>query len=173
MLEESTLRRLYVEEQRSIRAIAMSLQVPTRIVYDALVRYRIPRRSGGYRHMRPSIAPPFDEATLRQWYEAEGRTIRAIADLAHVSTRMVYDALRRYEIPRRVRGHRQLPSIALADGVLDAATLRTLYQDEGRSIAAIAAAAHCSPSRVRGALIRYQISCRRRGRPTRQDISDR
>jgi hypothetical protein len=175
MLEESALRQLYLEEQRSIRAIAASLQVPTRVVYDGLMRYHIPRRTGGFQQVRAAnAAAPFDAATLRQWYEVEGRTIRTIAALAHVSTRTVYDALRRYHIPRRARWHRQPAPLAIpfADGMLDAETLRAMYQDEGHTIATIARIAHSSPSRIRSALIRYNIKRRRRGRPTGQPVMD-
>lgn len=173
MLEESILRQLYVEEQRSIRTIATLLQVSTRIVYDGLMNYRIPRRASGFQKIHvPFTTPPFDEAMLRQWYEVEGQTIQAIATLAHVSTRTVYDALCRYRIPRRARGHRRPAPILVADGMLDAETLRVLYQDEGRSIAAIAAAADCPPWRIRRALIYYNIKRRRRGPPTKQRVSD-
>jgi len=167
MLEESTLRRLYLEEQRSIRAIAAFVQVSPRTVYDDLIRYRIPRRPAGFRGARAqSAATPFDEATLRQSYEVEGRSIRAIAELTQTSTRTVYDALIRYRIPRRTTGRQRLthPTSPIADGFLDEAVLRHLYLEEGRSISAIALAAQCSPSRIRNALVRYGIARRRRGR---------
>jgi hypothetical protein len=108
-----------------------------------------------------------DEATLRRLYLEEQRSIRVIATLSKVSTRVVYDALSRYRIPRRRRGYRaQRPSvIALESGLLDETTLRHLYADEGRSIAAIAAILRSSPSRIHNALIRWGIPRRRRGRP--------
>jgi hypothetical protein len=108
-----------------------------------------------------------DEATVRQLYLEEQLSIRAIAALSHVSTRVVYDAMSRYRIPRRRRGHRAEPgrSIDLKGGLLAEATLRRLYTDERRSIAAIAAMLQSSPSRIRNALVRWGIPRRRRGRP--------
>jgi hypothetical protein len=108
-----------------------------------------------------------DEATVRQLYVEEQLSIRAIASLSRVSTRVVYDAMSRYRIPRRQRGHRAEPpvSIDLKGGLLVEATLRRLYTDEQRSIAAIAAILQSSPSRIRNALVRWGIPRRPRGRP--------
>jgi transposase-like protein len=167
MLDEITLRRLYLEEQRSIRAIAQLEQVPTRTVYEALICYHIPRRASGFRS--PPVQPasvPLDEPTLRRLYLDEERSIRNIAALYQVSTRMVYDSMCRYRIPRRTTGHRRPGAtvIDVADGSIDEATLRRLYEEEGQSIAAIAASVACAPSRIRNALVRWGIARRRRGR---------
>jgi len=169
MLDETMLRRLYLEEQRSIREIAQLEHIPTRTVYDALIHYRIPRRASGFRS--PRVQPtntPLDEPTLRHLYLDEERSIRNIAALYHVSTRMVYDGLSRYRIPRRTTGHRR-PSTAvleLAAGAIDEAALRRMYEEEGQSIAEIAASVSCAPSRIRNALVRWGIARRRRGRQT-------
>jgi predicted DNA-binding protein YlxM (UPF0122 family) len=168
MLDEATLRRLYQAEERSIRDIAELLHVPTRTVYDALIRYRIPRRPASHRQPRPQPAErQLDEASLRRWYLDEERSIRAIAELAQVSTRAVYEALIAYGIPRRSGGQRpsEEAEVVEASGV-DEVALRRLYEDEGRSIAAIAAALACSPSRIRSALVRWGIERRPRGRPS-------
>ena len=169
MLDEATLRRLYLEEQRSIREIAQLEHVPTRSVYDALVHYRIPRRASGFRSPRAQPASaPLDEATLQRLYLDEERSIRNIAALYQVSTRMVYDTLSRYRIPRRTTGHRQ-PRPAMLElpaGTIDEAALRRMYEEEGQSIAAIAASVSCAPSRIRNALVRWGITRRRRGRQT-------
>jgi predicted DNA-binding protein YlxM (UPF0122 family) len=167
MLDESELRHLYLEEQRSIRNIATLLQVSTHTIYSALISYHIPRRASGFRWPRDqSITAPFDEATLRRLYLDEERSIRNIAARYQVSTRMVYEALGRYGIPRRTTGHRR-PSamvIAVTDGSIDEATLRRMYEEDGQSIAAIAASVSCAPSRIRNALVRWGIPRRRRGR---------
>jgi hypothetical protein len=170
MLDESTLRQLYLEHQRSIRDIAALEHVPTRTVYDALIHYRIPRRRSGFRsNYLPPANPLFDEATLRRLYLEEQRSIRDIAALYQVSTRMVYDAMSRYRIPRRTAGQRRPAPLVIqvANGVLDEATLRRMYEEEGQSIAAIAAAVACTPARIRNALVRWGIERRRRGRPYR------
>ncbi|HNP71863.1 MAG TPA: hypothetical protein PKK15_12160 [Kouleothrix sp.] len=168
MLDEATLRRLYLHEQRSIRDIAALLGASTRVVYDALIHYRIPRRTAGFRPVHEEPAEDrLDEAMLRRWYLEEERSIRAIADLAQVSTRVVYEALIRYGIPRRTAGQRPagVAAGALPSAPIDEPTLRRLYEQEGRSIAAIAAALACSPARVRRALVHWGIERRQRGRP--------
>ena len=167
MLDEFTLRRLYLEERRTIRDIAAIEQVSVRTVYETLIRFRIPRRLAGFRGKR--IDPTdvlFDESTLRYLYVEEERSIREIAALYQVSTRVIYDALSHHRIPRRTSGRRRpAPAVvALGNSLLDKATLQRLYHEEGLSIAAIAAAVACSPSRVRYALVRWGIARRRRGR---------
>lgn len=174
MLDEATLRRLYLDEQLSIRVIATQVRVSTRAIYDALKRYHIQRRPAGFRALSPpEAAGLLDEASLRRLYVEEQRSIKAIADLGRVSTRTVFDALSRHRIPRRSAGYRApLPrAIALPDGrLLDEALLRRLYLDEGRSIVGIAAALQCTPSRIRNALIRWGIPRRHRGRPCASDL---
>jgi predicted DNA-binding protein YlxM (UPF0122 family) len=167
MLDETMLRQLYLEEQRSIREISQLEHVSTRSVYDALIHYRIPRRASGFRSPRVQRASvTLDEPTLRRLYLDEERSIRDIAALYQVSTRMVYDAMGRYVIPRRTTGHRKHSAtvLELADGGIDQATLRRLYEEEGQPIAAIAASLSCAPSRVRNALVRWGIARRSRGR---------
>ena len=167
MIDETRLRQLYLDEQQSIRAIAALEGVPTRLIYDALIRYRIPRRQSGFRSnaVQPTRSQ-MDEATLRRLYLEEQRSIRDIAALHHVSTRMVYDAMSRYRIPRRTARQRRPapPFIPVADGTLDEVALRHMYEEEGQSIAAIAAATACTPALIRNALIRWGIARRRRGR---------
>jgi len=167
LIDEAVLRQLYLEQQRSIRDIADLEGISTRTVYDALIHYRIPRRPAGFHNKRPQPThAALNEATLRRLYLAEQRSVRDIAAFYHVSTRKVYDALNRYRIPRRTAGYRQ-PSamvINVADGSIDEMTLRRLYEEEGQSIAAIAASVSCAPSRIRNALVRWGIARRRRGR---------
>ena len=167
LIDETRLRQLYLDEQQSIRAIAALEGVPTRSIYDALIHYRIPRRQAGFRSSSLQSADPlFHEATLRRLYLEEQRSIRDIAALHHVSTRIVYDAMSRYRIPRRTAGQRRPAPLVIqvADGLLDEAALRRMYEEEGQSIAAIAAAVACTPARIRNALIRWGIARRRRGR---------
>jgi hypothetical protein len=169
MLEEAELRRLYVDEQRSIRAIATLLHVSTYAIYNALIRYDIPRHRCGFRS--PQSQPTkvqLDEATLRRMYLDEQRSIRDIAVLRKVSTRTVQTALIRYHIPRRIAQQRPIPKvITLGNSTLDKANLQRLYQDENQSIAEIAAAIACSPSGISNALVRWDIPLRRRGRSAR------
>ena len=168
MIEEERLQQLYVTEQRSIRDIATLEHLPTRTVYDALIHYRIPHRPAGFHTKKPKATEsPLNEMTLRRLYLEEQRSIRDIAALQQVSTRMVYDALTHYRIPRRPAGQQRRPmpnAITLGTSVLDKPTLQHLYEEEGQSIAAIAASLSCAPSRIRRALVRWGIARRRRGR---------
>jgi predicted DNA-binding protein YlxM (UPF0122 family) len=167
LIDEDRLLQLYVAEQRSIRDIAAIEHVSTRAIYDALIHYDIPRRPAGFQNKRPQPKhTPFNEAALRRLYLEEERSIRNIAALYEVSTRSVYDALSNYRIPRRKAGQqRPAPNvITFGNSVLDKATLQRLYQEDGQSIAAIAASIACAPSRIRNALVRWDIARRRRGR---------
>jgi predicted DNA-binding protein YlxM (UPF0122 family) len=169
MLDEQRLRQLYLVEEQSIRAIAASERVSVRTVYDALMHYHIPRRSPGFRAVQTQPSDRMiDEAELRRLYLDEQRSIRAIAAKIGVSTRVVYDSLMAYRIPRRTSGGRGslAPPLMLAAGTLDEPILRRLYQHEGRSIVDIAATLQCSPSCIRSALVRWGIERRRRGRPS-------
>src|SRR6476646_8961829 len=98
MIDETRLRQLYLDQRLSIRAIAAREQVSTRIVYDALKRYCIPRRTNEFH--RPAPTPLLDAVTVRQLYLDNHYSIRAIAAHCHVSTRTVLAALTRYDIPR-------------------------------------------------------------------------
>jgi predicted DNA-binding protein YlxM (UPF0122 family) len=167
VLDETTLRRLYLEEQRSIREIAKLEHISTRAIYAALIHHHIPRRTAGFRSPRVQPASaPLDEPTLRRLYLDEERSIRNIAALYQVSTRIVYDALSRYCIPRRTTGHRYQSAtlLDLADGAIDEATLRRLYEEESLSIVAIAASVSRTPACIRNALIGWGIARRKRGR---------
>jgi len=170
LIDQDRLQQLYVTEQRSIRNIAAIEHVPTRTIYDALMHYRIPRRPAGYhtKRLQPTHAS-FSEATLRQLYLDEERSIRNIAALYEVSTRVVYNALSHYRIPRRKGGQQRPVSSVITFGnrVLDKATLQRLYHEDGQSIAAIAASVESPPARIRNALVRWGIARRRRGRPYR------
>ena len=166
MIDEATLRHLYLHEQRSIRAIATITQVPVHVVRDLLRQYHIPRRTAGFQPTHPA-PPTLDEATLRRMYQQDMRSIREIAAALELSTRSIYDALVRYRIPRRSGGYRRPVAAVVApeqQNALSEATLRRLYEQEGESIAAIAQSFGCPPSRVRDAMVRWGIPRRRRGR---------
>ena len=108
VIDQATLRRLYVDEERSIRSIAALLHVAPRTVYDALIRGRIPRRQT-WQHSNRSASSdrtPFDEATLRQLYLVEQLSVREIAARFHVFHSVIYNALVRWNIPRRRPGPR-------------------------------------------------------------------
>lgn len=109
VIDQATLRRLYIDEERSIRSIAELLHVAPRTVYDAMIHGRIPRRQTWQHSNRSSSSSDgtrFDEAMLRQLYQTEQFSIREIAARFHVSHSVVYSALVRWNIPRRRLGPR-------------------------------------------------------------------
>jgi hypothetical protein len=101
ILDKTTLQRLYVDEQLTIRGVAHKLNVQPRVVYDAMIRWRIPRRPSSARPHRPAPHPPCDEATLRYHYLDLGRTIKEIGVQLNVSQSAVFAALKYWQIPRR------------------------------------------------------------------------
>jgi hypothetical protein len=100
-LDKSTLSHLYLEEQLTIREIADKLSVRPRMVYDAMIRWRIPRRPASARLNRPAPNVPFDEATLRYHYLDLGQTIKEIGVQLNVSHWLVLSAMKYWQIPRR------------------------------------------------------------------------
>jgi transposase-like protein len=110
MPDEALLRRLYLEEQYSIRSIATMLGLATRTVYDALMRYRIPRRAGGGSQPKRTSAPRkvglLDEATVRHLYLEEGQSLVQIATAAQCAQSSLRQAMIKWNIPRRRRGPR-------------------------------------------------------------------
>jgi len=107
-IDTTTLYRLYVEEQLSIRSIALQLHVAPRTVHDAMMHARIPRRqpwqARAIANAHHSADHPIDEELLLRLYLAEQRSIREIAGLLGICTASVYKALKVWEIPRRKRG---------------------------------------------------------------------
>jgi transposase-like protein len=55
VLDESTLRRMYLDEGQTIRQIASALEISSAQVYCALVQWHIPRRARGPRHETPVV----------------------------------------------------------------------------------------------------------------------
>jgi predicted DNA-binding protein YlxM (UPF0122 family) len=111
-LDRMTLYQLYVEEQLTIRAIADKLSIRQKKVYDAMMRWRIPRRPSSIRLNRLEPKFPFDEATLRHLYHEVGQTIKEIAAQFNISYGRVFSAMKYWGVPRRRRGpkpKRQLP----------------------------------------------------------------
>jgi hypothetical protein len=105
-LDEMTLRRMYHEERLSIRAIADALGLNYRTIYDALMRWKIPRRPRGLRTIYHVPTFAFDEATLRHLYLDAGHTIKEIAVTFQVAPSAVWSAMEYWQIPRRRRGPR-------------------------------------------------------------------
>jgi DNA invertase Pin-like site-specific DNA recombinase len=106
MLDNVLLRRLYLDEQRTIRAIAELAGCSTYTVYRRLMHYRSPRRSRDQwdRHRVSRVLDALDEQTLRCLYLEEQRSIAEVASLLNCSDATIRAALIRWDIPRRPAG---------------------------------------------------------------------
>src|SRR6266545_3023585 len=114
MIDQATLRRLYIDEHRSIRSIAALLKVAPRTVHDAMIRGRIARRKSWEQHAtttkQRAARGQLDEETLRRLYVIEKLSIRDIAERFDTCTATVHHALVAWNIPRRKRGRREKSS---------------------------------------------------------------
>ena len=104
-VDAETLRRMYLEEGKTIEGIAKELQVAIRTVEDGLIRWRIPRRKAQEHRIPAILTHPEIETVLRHLYIEEGYNSGDIAELLQVSRASVLNALKRWHIPRR-RGRR-------------------------------------------------------------------
>lgn len=110
--DEAILYQLYVEEQLTIRMIAKKFEVTSSTVYDAMRRWRIPRRPQSFRIQQSKPKIPLDEFELRYHYDDLQLTIKEIAEQLKVSTAVVLSAMKYWRIPRRQgrpKSRRQLP----------------------------------------------------------------
>lgn len=105
-LDKTTLARLYLEEQLTIRAIAKRYNRAARTIYDLMRRWRIPRRPRSFSADSPALDLTFDESRLRQLYLEQGRTLQEVADELQVSRALIRKAMIRWHIPRRRPGPR-------------------------------------------------------------------
>lgn len=121
-VDADTLRRMYLDEGKTIEGIAKELQVATRTVEDGLIRGRIPRRRAQDHRIPAILTHPEIETVLRHLYIDEGYNSSAIAELLQVSRASVLSALKRWDIPRR-RGRRS------GSAVHDEDVLRRVWQD--------------------------------------------
>ena len=141
-LDAELVRRLYVDQRRTLMQIARQLCCSdTRMraaLLDAGVELRPPRR----RRDRPAW-PPLSEAELRELYLERGLTAAQIAARFGGSSTWVLAALDRHGIPRRPGGSRPVPTLDV-----DAATLTDLYVHRRLDDAAIAARLNVPTSRV-------------------------
>jgi transposase-like protein len=107
VLDEATLRRLYLDEGHPIAQIARTLHVRKQTICDALEHWHIARRPQGPRGMQPRPGPSLDPDTLRRLYLGEQQTIREIARALQAPPGAIRTALIRAGIARRRRGPRR------------------------------------------------------------------
>lgn len=95
-LDAETLRRMYVDDELTVAAIARALRVRKQIVCEALEQWEIPRRRHGPRRRLPSL--PFTPGELRQLVQRKGVT--AVAQALGVGPDVVLLHLGRETRPR-------------------------------------------------------------------------
>ena len=120
-LDPAVLRRLYVEEHRTLTQVAAQLGASGPRVRAALVAAGIPLRPARRRADRPPL-PTLTTEQLSELYVDQGLTARQIAARFGGSANWVLTALDTRGIPRRPGGSRTVPPLAV-----DAATLTDLY----------------------------------------------
>lgn len=128
-LTTKVLEDLYVRRRLTSTEIARRVGGSPARVISALERAGIPRRPPG----RQQDLPELTREVLVELYVDQGLSSRTIAARVGGSDQRVLNALRRHGIPVRPRGHSAPPPAA------SARRLRTLYVDERRSEAEIAA----------------------------------
>jgi hypothetical protein len=106
-LDETTLRRMYLDEGHTTQQIARTLHLRKQTICDALERWHIPRRPRGARPRVSSANGALDAATLRRLYLDENQTIREIAGTLQIPLGVVRQALIQCGIPCRRRGPRR------------------------------------------------------------------
>jgi len=151
-LPAARLRRLWVDERRSVPEVAEQFGVPADWVRAELARHGIsrPRRP-------PPGLTPLTTKVLEDLYVHQGLSATEIAHRVGGSPTRVVEALERAGIPRRPRGQRpDLPELSRD-------LLVELYVDQGLSCRAIAARVGGSDQRVLDALHRQAIPVRPRG----------
>jgi transposase len=106
-LDEATLRRWYLDEGRSIGAIARMLGVRKQTVCDALVMWDIPSRPRGQQLTALVGDERLSETYLRQRYLEDNANLRDIAAETGVSYSTIRRALIQWNITRQRRGRRR------------------------------------------------------------------
>lgn len=154
-LDDATLRRLYVDEEKTLAQIAVAYDCVPGAVRQRLLRAGINRRPpGGGR--RPVLEDGATAAQLRRLYLEEGRSIAEIARILGCTRDKVGRHLDHYGIPRRPRAR---------PGGLNGRLLRRLYVSERLGVDQIAARLKVSPNHVRNELRRHDIRRTRSPQP--------
>lgn len=154
-LDDGTLRRLYVDEGKTLAQIAVAYDCVPGAVRQRLLRAGINRRPpGGGR--RPVLEDGATAAQLRRLYLEEGRSIAEIARILGCTRDKVGRHLDHYGIPRRPRAR---------PGGLNGRLLRRLYVSERLGVDQIAARLKVSPNHVRNELRRHDIRRTRSPQP--------
>jgi len=97
LLDESTLRRMYLDEGQTIRQIASALEISSAQVYRALVQWHIPRRARGPHHETPVVTDA-TRTLLRSMVAVLG--IQRTAQQLKTTPQVIHAALGTRPLPR-------------------------------------------------------------------------
>jgi transposase len=155
-LNEETVKRLYVTEQRSIHKIAKLLDCsPSSILYRCK-KYGIKLRP------RMKVIKGLNESTLHRLYVKEGKSINKIAKKFACSHSVIESRCKQYGIqlrsPRRIKG-------------LTKSVLQKLYVKEGKTVREIAKIIGCSREPVRLKCKQFDVPLRRPGNRELEEIN--
>jgi len=152
-LDPAQLRRLYVDQHRTLAQVATATRASARRVKAALADAGIPLRPARSRADRPPL-PTLSADQLTDVYIRQGLTVTEIAAQLGGSTTWVLTALHAHGIPRRTGGARPVPPLNI-----DTATLTEMYVNRRLDDPAIGAHLAVPPWRVTAR--RRQLGVRR------------
>lgn len=101
LLTAAWLRARYVDAGRTVESLAREADVCTQTIYRALARHGIAVRVRDRTGAPYSLGEILTEAFLRERYQDQQQSVRAVATEVGCSESAVMARLRRYDIPRR------------------------------------------------------------------------
>lgn len=146
-INEATLKRLYITEQKSLNEIARMFGRSYTFVRNRCINYRIKLRPINYKKIK------FNKSDILKLYVQEDKTPREIAQIFKCTPNTVRKRFRKYGIllkDKRIKG-------------LEKAQLQKLYVNEGKSLKEIANLIGCSHETVRKRCNQHGIQLRRMG----------
>ncbi len=144
-LKKATVKKLYLNEQKSIYIIAKMLNCSTSSIFYHCKRYGIKIRH------RTKVIKGLNKSTLQRLYVKEGKSINKIAVKFKCSPYVIESRCRKYGI--QLRGRRIIKG-------LNNSVLQKLYVEEGKTVREIAKIIECSREPIR-------LKCKQFGIPLR------
>ena len=153
--DRETMRRLYINEKKSIRTIADLLGCSSSNIKRWLGRHDIETRSPGH---PPADWDLTDPDKLRELYVEKGLSTTEIGQKYDCSRRQVSEWLKKHDIPIEARGSGTHPETRF--DLDDREMLKKEYVDKGRTMADLGDEFDCSPRIVCKWLHRHEIPTR-------------
>ena len=146
-LDKATLKRLYIKEKKSIRDIAkISRCSPTKVMYRC-IKYGIQRRPKNRKKILIS------KSVLHTLYVKESKSVKEIADILSLGSRIIRNRCREYGIALRGQRIKEITK----------SLLQELYINEGKTTREIAKKLGCASDVVRRRCHEFGIPLRNPG----------